>query len=545
MAESTLNFRARLQAAARGREVGWALGLLAVAALALAMQLHATRFGPGLRGDSVWYIAGARQLIRGLGYARLTGDGSPVPITAFPPLYSMLLAALGWVSRQDPLVVSRYLNSVLYPANTLLLAWLIRRLAGSALLALLGALVFVSGWPFFYLHMLAMTEGLFYLLVMLSLVSLERATAREGVGWPLLAGTLAVAATLTRYAGVALLPVGVLSLLLLRRTSLGQRLVALASFSIAFGLPLGAWLMRNARLGGSATGRGLRFHLTRADIVLNLDTAARWVLPFEMVRQTRILLFLGLSGVVGLAVLYLIYSAWRRYGLGDERVRWLLILNLFVGAYLAVFWGSSAFLDSTMGLTTRYMSPLFIVGILMVPLLVKSSPVSARLTKFGTGCCALAGALLVALTLPASIERARDPALYLGYTAIRVLGLEEAMTALAQLPPSTEIITDDVEGVYMLTGRPAYMVPIWYDTYKEEARQDFPLQMERTRQRLREGAVLFLSPTFDTKQSFLPDRATLTEGLKQVFDGVGGDIYVDPEAWAGKPLPWGGVVPDE
>lgn len=66
--------------------------LLLIGLAGAVLLAYATPRGMGLVNDSVGYISGARNLVDGNGYSRLTGNGEPRPITNYPPLYSIVLA---------------------------------------------------------------------------------------------------------------------------------------------------------------------------------------------------------------------------------------------------------------------------------------------------------------------------------------------------------------------------------------------------------------------------------------------------------------------
>ena len=73
----------------------WLVGSLIISALAVVAALYLTRSGAGASGDSVHFLMGAENILEGNGYSRTAGDGTTRPITHFPPLYSILIAAIG------------------------------------------------------------------------------------------------------------------------------------------------------------------------------------------------------------------------------------------------------------------------------------------------------------------------------------------------------------------------------------------------------------------------------------------------------------------
>src|SRR5687767_13052410 len=87
--------------------------LVCLAAPVIAVSA-ATRWGVGITPDSIAYIAGARSVLSGDGFAMPGAE--PAPITHFPPFYSFILAAIGVIG-PDPLTVARWLGALVFAAN--------------------------------------------------------------------------------------------------------------------------------------------------------------------------------------------------------------------------------------------------------------------------------------------------------------------------------------------------------------------------------------------------------------------------------------------
>ena len=81
------------------------LFLLSVFGMVL-VYLVTHRFGPGLSTDGSRYLSTAQNLITGKGLY----DYLNIPLTQFPPLYSILIAGISLVTRLDVFVAGQYLN---------------------------------------------------------------------------------------------------------------------------------------------------------------------------------------------------------------------------------------------------------------------------------------------------------------------------------------------------------------------------------------------------------------------------------------------------
>src|SRR3972149_7248741 len=101
------------------RPVGLYAGLLVLALAGLIAQRYPTAWGGGVSPDSTQYIEGARSLLRGEGISSPDGAGTPTPITLWPPLVSLLLAAPGLLG-VEPAAAGRWLPRLPFAANILL-----------------------------------------------------------------------------------------------------------------------------------------------------------------------------------------------------------------------------------------------------------------------------------------------------------------------------------------------------------------------------------------------------------------------------------------
>ena len=95
-------------------------------------------------------------------------------------------------------------------------------------------------------------------------------------------------------------------------------------------------------------------------------------------------------------------------------------------------------------------------------------------------------ALVLAANARETLVFAGESTFALGFTRIRTDWVDLA----SDLRPESTIITDNPEMVYYLIDRPAYMIPIKYDTYRQVFREDYMEQIELARTRLEAGAVL-------------------------------------------------------
>ena len=232
------------------------VGIAVVALLAAgAAGWSAVRFGIGVSPDSAHYIGAARSLASGHGL-RFNG----VPFTHWPPLYSLLLAGFGGAGI-DPLGGARPLAILLYAVNAALFCCLAYRMTGGRGHASIGAgLLFLASPEMLHIHTMAWSEPLFLCCTFASLLLFSRWGAIGGTWRLAAAGACVAAALLTRYAGVALLPPFLVSIVFARPKPCLRPVREAVGFLCIAALPLAAWLLVLRTLAHAASDRPLAFH---------------------------------------------------------------------------------------------------------------------------------------------------------------------------------------------------------------------------------------------------------------------------------------------
>ena len=296
-----------------------------------------------LRDDSM-YLELAKALATGHGYRWLNLPGTPAA-THFPPGYPAILAVLWMVAPSFPanVVLFKLANVVFATLSAVCLARLVRRrFEMGEIASQLFALAAVLAVPMLTLATQVMSEPLFLLGVLATLLVAEAVIEDSGARWTrvLSLGLLAGATTLVRTNGIALLPAIVLVLCLQRRFR-HAALFALAMFATF--LPWQLWVMAHADvvpppmrgnygsyaalLGDAVRERGLAFLAAVASRTSReITTMLQYVVApgaGSFIRITALLLATALASLG-------IRPLWRRAP----------ATALFLAAYLAivVFW---------------------------------------------------------------------------------------------------------------------------------------------------------------------------------------------------------------
>jgi len=270
-----------------------------------------------LRDDSM-YLELAKALASGHGYRWLNLPGAPAA-THFPPGYAAVLALLWMVAPSFPanVVLFKLANTAFATVTALGLARFVRRRFDMGEVAApLFAVAAMLAVPMMTLATQVMSEPLFLLGLMATLLVAEDAVDDREVRWPrlLLLGLLAGGTTLVRTNGIALLPAVVLTFCLRRRF---RHAAIFALAMIATLLPWQLWValhadlvpapMRGnygsyaALLGDAVRARGLAFlgvvaARTSGEIATMLQyVVAPGAAPY--VRVTALLAALGLAAL--------------------------------------------------------------------------------------------------------------------------------------------------------------------------------------------------------------------------------------------------------
>jgi hypothetical protein len=470
----------------------WLVIVLLLAAIAISAELWVTRNGPGAAGDSVHYMQGAKNLLAGNGFSRLKGNGLPVPITGFPPGYSIALAGMNLLG-VPVFDAGRYLSAILFGLNALLVAVLLYQATKSGLLAILGSWLFIFARNIVLIHAWVMSEPLFIFLALLSILLLILYLQHKKVWLLIFLGLVIAYAALTRYTGLALIPTACLAILLLSDQKAPQRWKAaflVAAISLA---PVVLWFWRNARVSGNLVNRQLIFHPIPKSLVFTLfdELSYWWFAPSLSIPWRLRWSFLALFGLIGLGI-YLYALRKKRRDLSAEQVSPLPgITALFAFSFLLVLLLNTTFIDASTDEPSikRYMIPLVALGILW------SLASFSLFGRHGLG-RRINLAILLPIALGTSLFYASQsvpfilhPGYSFGYTDARQAWTCE-VNLLKALDPQQLMLTNDYELFYFLAGRPAYRITGSYDPYLGRDAVNFEQSIIDASQMLHQGALL-------------------------------------------------------
>jgi hypothetical protein len=197
----------------------------------------ATHWGPGVGGDATIYIESARNLLAGNGLGLVGPRGEFRLLPYFPPLYSLLIAALGWLG-VDLVGAAHWLNITAFVGLIFLVGIVTLRVSHMMWVALAAGLLVAVSPVLIPTYAWAMSEPLSFLFGFAALTSLlfdTRVNPGSNVvekdqpglsapacsrGWKqtfflFLSALLAGLSLLTRYSSIAFLITGVLGVIFL------------------------------------------------------------------------------------------------------------------------------------------------------------------------------------------------------------------------------------------------------------------------------------------------------------------------------------------
>ena len=354
---------------------------LLIAAIALLGAAHALArqlgYGVGLYADSINYIAAARNLLAGEGFANYGGD----PYTLYPPLYPLLLAA--GLGALDPAQIAAALNAILFGITIFAVgSYLLRRLA-SRPLAIWATLTLALAIPLADIASFAMSEPAFILACTLALICAHRYLRQGNTAALLWAAAFCALAWQTRYIGIA--AVGVVGLALLMRpvAPIPRRAQDAAIFTLISALPMAAWLLRNTLATGDLIGGPLSVDYSLSEAFADIRGGIAAWSYFDLPLLPRDDLALqALVAIVVASAAALLAMRTRRQSPADTRLPcdWLpaLLFGGFALAYCAALLASVALNRAWNGIEPRYLLPLYVPLLIVLAVALDNALAAAR-----------------------------------------------------------------------------------------------------------------------------------------------------------------------
>jgi general stress protein CsbA len=531
-----------------GQRRRWAVVLAVLSGVAAGAVLYGTAVAPWVHTDSVAYLLSAENLARGDGLGLWTAGGRFAPLPS--PGYPSILAWLTMLGL-DVVTAARWVNAAAFSALVGLVGYFAGRVTRNRWFGLLLAGVVLVHPSFARLYTGAMTEPVFITLSVGSLLVLSWSVAEPNRWGTVLAGAMASASVLTRHAGLALIPAGLLHIVLfMKSTRRDKTSHALAFLALAAGPPV-AWELF-ARWTAADAPRALSFTQGNMWSVIAPYRIA-WVdlvwsqVPWvgELLAPPYRLKLVVLVGLLGLGF-FALARLWARKqpAPGDGELpspaHLASVAGLYVLSYTAVIGLAYLFMDPKPDIDSRtLLAPMLVplwIWWLSLPFLAQA--VWDRIPRLAAGLTAVAFASASVAALPRTIDTlSRLHQQGDGYTG-RAWASSGAIEVVLSLPPDRPLISSDAAAVLFLTRRPAFDLPelVGQGTRPLEARfGDDPTDpIERVFREKNGLLVLFDSVIWQLGEVY-PGEADarlqgMTSGLEIVGDGWDGTVFEYPES---------------
>ena len=531
---------------------GLVAGIAILLAIGIAVLIYATRFGAWMFSDSVEYIVSARNLLKGIGVGLQLPSGEFQPIYLHPPFYPIALAFFGALGIELA-TIARWLNVVLFALSVLLAIAILYYATDSTWLALGAGVLFVLNPALVWISAGAMSEPLFIVLVLASILLLLKYLESTDLRLLLIAGVMTGLASLTRYPGIALIPAGVLGIAAFGPVGWQRRLGVCALFALSATAPIAlylVWVSNQPTVdffsqSGTALGN-LWQELTQLRIGL-VNGIWSWI-PFHdrlpaLSYRPKPRLILTAAVIVGTVVILAVRKLHRSAGRDWRQNRSLQLIAILLAftiasvGFLAVSYAFSSLELDAANIDERLLLPLqltFVLSMLAAAnIFLRAWPAHRWIA---VPVLVLVG-LAIAFYLPRALERITD--LHSNPTGLASWNGSATLREVERLPADLPVITNESALILYNLDRPAFDLPELIGVVSEEPYTrlgDGNSDVDRVFRERGAALVLFYNVPDQLYWIYFEDTeerlAALTAGLHVHSTGGDGTIYFykEPES---------------
>lgn len=266
------------------------------------------RFGPGISTDGARYLSTAQSLTEGKGFY----DYLNVPLTQFPPLYSILIAGFSLLVNRDVFLAAQYLNILTFGLTIWLAGYFFYRIfPGETLFAYFGSAVFATSLSLLIIASNILSDLLFLVFTLLFLIvatEVLESTTKKNI---FLMALISAISPFQRYAGLVLIFTGALLVLFLFRKNLVRGILLAGLFGTLTALPVLLWVFFHNYLR-----TGILFGLRLppeylGNFQVTIEKAAHWFVPATL--TNRVPLWVMIVLIVIILILGNRKTDWQRW----------------------------------------------------------------------------------------------------------------------------------------------------------------------------------------------------------------------------------------
>ena len=318
---------------------------------ACSIILITSSYRVGVAPDSAYYLSVARHIADDSGFTGYDGYNFVLQ----PPLYPLLLAGIQKIFFIDPLISAGYLNAILLGFIVYLSGLFLLKHLKSLPLTVIGTASILVSFVLIQICLIALSEPLFILFVLLHLYYLDIYRAKGTLTSLFLFSTAASLACLTRYVGVIIILTGALSIVIWGRKTFKEISRHLIIFMLIAVVPTGLWILRNYFLSGTFVGQRAESSYTLSENLMFLsNTVLKWFLPIKIVWQQ--LFFLIPLITAGIFAGIILINRWKKNELRLKQTGPALVFILFYSGIIVISSTTTAY-DK---IANRLLSPVFV-----------------------------------------------------------------------------------------------------------------------------------------------------------------------------------------
>ena len=512
------------------------------------LDIYVTANGPWGYNDPVEYIATAHSLDAGQGLGYVQGDGGFSPIRIHPPFYSLLLAAIGLFTG-NLIVASRWLNIGAFVACIFLAGWIFYRYSRAPVLGILTSAFLLIFPNMIWMFSSAYSEPLFILLILSGGLCLVAYLRKERIVLLITSAILIGLIAVTRYAGIAMIGAGAISVLLFTSGGKWNQIRKAFLFGLVASLPVLVWLIwiyfsSAHSLGGRHIGldwEGLAAHFKTFREIF-IPGVEMWVPQSNKLALTyRIRMPLegaGLVGILALSIWAIVRLRKRSIPEGncsDQSIFTFFSLSAFF--FVAILLLTYLFTRPVIDIDNRMLLPLFVCCVLT--LYGAIALWQAAWTRGWNLAFQILAWLVAALCLVLYIPQTHAKVIQYhegdGFTTY-YWGHSQIIQAVSALPKNQPVISNDWQLLLLWTGRPVYGMWVSFpDTRPIQTTPYGTLQSDRAQVVFcSQGAALVILNDFlsqlRSNVGDIPDNQiqNLFRGLKVYGTYPDGKIYLCP-----------------
>jgi 4-amino-4-deoxy-L-arabinose transferase-like glycosyltransferase len=403
----------------------------------------------------------------------------------FAPLYTWLLQAtssLGLAINE----AAWWLGWALLIVNIVLILRLLHLARLAPILAVIATAIIVYHPVFVEYHSVAMTESLFFVFVLASILVFPIAVTNGSRPGLALVGVLIGLGMLTRFAAAPLLPALAITRLLVGDGNLPRRVIDCVVMTAACVGVFGSWVVVSELTTGDSTGRAFEFRGS-ADVAFWIATfrsASVMLLPAPVPSAARFL-FLALASGAAVWAMARYVREWLRVAPDRRSEAFTLvpIALIFLSLFYAAFLIFSVIIQYRLYLTGRFLLPLYVFAALATASLFGNHSFKFTLSRTTTIALAvIAGVILTSNLARTALFTKSAHELGLGY-ASATWAASPVLQAAEKLPEGVSIYSNAPDLIAFRLQRSATYLPARFNhlTGRDDGSKTFHEELSELR----------------------------------------------------------------